>query len=1285
MGKCSPQRGEQAVAVVGMACRVPDADNYNAFWNNLHAGRNSVKEITPRRRELSGRTSGTHAPKHCAAIEGIELFDHEFFDLSRREAEGMDPQQRLVLEEAYHCIEDAAVSMDTLRRRVTSVFLGVSGSDYSLLAFDRGDDTDSHAALGNLECFAANRISHQFGFRGISLSLDAATASSLVAVHEAKKSLYLRESDFALAAAVNLTFHPWRYIAFEKAGMLSSDGQCKSFDINANGFVYGEGVVFLLLQRLDDALRDANHIYGIIRGSAVNHSGRVHTITAPSVSAQREAVLAAWEEAGLDLETAGYIEAHGTGTSVGDPIEIEALTQAFARHTSRHGFCKIGSVKSNIGHLFSAAGLAGLIKVLLMMRHQKVPKTLNIKQLNPLIDFTASPFLPALEGTEWQPAKDELPRSAGINAIGLGGVNVHVVLEEYRVKSAVSASTDLEASNLSLPFILSAKSPRALQALLDRWIAFAASEDFDKIPFNDLCLTLATGREYLPHRLGLCLSNKSDVARKIGRLGSESAMTTACAWNMHLCGLTPSAAASLLRAGLRHDLFRRYYYEITKTVAEVDSGILMWEKEPESEPNAVFAFVVEYVCARFLMALGMVPRQLSGSGTGLWTALAVCGILSPRDAAALLSNQRHWHEVELHRPDSIPFYDSVGRTLIMPSRFSAKYFTELVADVRVPPDVLSELQGKARLLADSQSTFKRHMAQWRQALRPAGLDLDALLKSWSPRQREADFASHESLLALMIASTLCKLGRPWNLKDPLPRRENAFREMVELLADDLLSPIDVVGLFTRGSDEATRVAEKVTAKQADKMPTRSYARLNQHSRLIDEVVDPGNWLQLALAQTDIPSAAPGTVQLEFGDQVWLRIEGEQVEVFEMVQSAIGAGFIPLLVGLWCHGVDLAWWKLYPEGSFSKVSLPGYPFQRQAHWLTPLTADDRETDTEPVKACLFSPKEPDVLNASEAKTKVARYLRELLSKELGIPCSGLAENKPFSELGVTSIMVAAMVKRIEAWLNDKLDPSVILDYPTISRLSAYLAEYHTSFASKRNHAAHDQQAAATENCISEMLSSENANIAGAELTEVKEISGKVAVIGVACHFPEATDKNQFWNNLAAGRSSIVEVPELRWDLFRHYSATREKQKSISKWGGFIQGIDYFDPEYFGLKADVAPHVDPLIRQFLESAVQCFADAGYDKPELAGKRLGVYVGSRMGNYRNRIGLLQPDTVLGIDQNFIASHVSHLFDLRGPNIVLDSACSSSLMAIHIACQSLMTGECEMALAGGVDILLD
>ncbi|MCP5086863.1 MAG: polyketide synthase, partial [Rhodobacteraceae bacterium] len=383
--------------------------------------------------------------------------------------------------------------------------------------------TDSYAAIGNYDCILANRLSYVFGFQGPSESIGAACAASLVALHHAKATLRSGESDYAVAAGVSLNIHPWKYISFSKSRMLSPDGQCKTFDQAANGYVPGEGTGVVLLQRVEDALRAGNHIYGILKGSAVNHGGQTRSITAPRVEAQQAVITAAYTEAGINPDTVTYVEAHGTGTSLGDPIEVEALNQTFQTYTDDTHFCLLGSVKTNIGHLEAAAGVAGVIKVLLMLRHGQIPPSLHITTLNPIINFTDSPFRVVTELCDWHARKPDLPLRAGVSSFGFGGVNSHVVLEAHHTpeKSTDADTPGVERSEspgVSVAddapgtlFLLSAKSPKSLKESIKAWRSFVESDAYRHARLEDVCATLITGRGHFPYRYGQYVTSKAEL------------------------------------------------------------------------------------------------------------------------------------------------------------------------------------------------------------------------------------------------------------------------------------------------------------------------------------------------------------------------------------------------------------------------------------------------------------------------------------------------------------------------------------------------------------------------------------------------------------------------------------------------------------------------------------------------------------------------------------------------------------------------------------------------------
>jgi len=346
---------------------------------------------------------------------------------------------------------------------------------------------------------------HFFDLKGKSQTIDTACSSSFSALDNAVKDLYHGYADYSLVAGVNLNLNPMRDVMCLRNRMLSEEGRCKAFDASADGFVTGDGVACILLQPLEDAVRSNNHIYGVIKGINTVHGGRAVSLTAPDVKAQSRAISGAYEQTDISADSVNYIETHGSGTSLGDPIEIEALTHSYKTMTDKKQFCYIGSVKSNIGHLESASGIIGLIKVLMMMKYHQIPPTLHVNTPNPLIDLKHSPFIIADKLIRWEPVYENTPLRAGISCFGLTGVSVHVLLEEYTVKPHFT-------DNSAQIFLLSAKNRESLNEMIDEWKEYINTEEFADCELSDICKTLAVGREHFPFRTGRIISNKTELS-----------------------------------------------------------------------------------------------------------------------------------------------------------------------------------------------------------------------------------------------------------------------------------------------------------------------------------------------------------------------------------------------------------------------------------------------------------------------------------------------------------------------------------------------------------------------------------------------------------------------------------------------------------------------------------------------------------------------------------------------------------------------------------------------------
>jgi len=503
------------IAVIGMSGRFPGADDLEAFWENLALGRSAITEVPRERWDVSTyydpdpTVPDRTRCKWGGFLRDVDRFDPLFFNISGKEAELADPQQRLFLEEAWKALEDAGYSDTALEGRRCGVFVGTGSGDYTYTMKDHGVPADPYAFMGNAVSILAARISYVLNLKGPSIAVDTACSSSLVALHLACQSILMGESELALAGGVFVSTHPSFHYLTGRAGMLSPEGRCKAFDDGADGFVPGEGVGVVVLKPLARALADGDHVYGVIRASGVNQDGRTNGITAPSAVSQAELEQEVYRRAGISPETISYVEAHGTGTRLGDPIEVHALTKAFRASTDRKQFCALGSVKTNIGHASTAAGIAGVIKVLLSLKYRQLAPSLNFDTPNTHIPFAETPFFVNTALRAWMP-EPGVPRRAAVSSFGLSGTNAHVLIEEAPGAEPRRAQ---EARRFHLA-VVSAKTEEALAARLrdlERWLERYPGE----CDVRDLCATLALGRAQFPVRAAFVVSTAADLRAQL--------------------------------------------------------------------------------------------------------------------------------------------------------------------------------------------------------------------------------------------------------------------------------------------------------------------------------------------------------------------------------------------------------------------------------------------------------------------------------------------------------------------------------------------------------------------------------------------------------------------------------------------------------------------------------------------------------------------------------------------------------------------------------------------------
>jgi len=649
----------EPIAVIGIGCRFPGgADGPEEFWRILRDGVDAIREVPSDRWDIDAYydpdpdAPGKMATRYGGFVDAVDMFDPEVFGISPREAVSMDPQQRLLLEVSWEALEHAGQAPTGLLGSPSGVFVGIGSFDYLQIQFRDGDpdSIDGYMATGAAHSVASGRLSYLLGLQGPSLSLDTACSSSLVAIHLACQSLRAAECRLALAGGVNLILLPDIAITLSKARMMAPDGRCKAFDAGADGFVRSEGCGMVVLKRLSDAVADADNILALIRGSAVNQDGRSSGLTAPNGPSQEAVIREALRRAGVEARDVGYVEAHGTGTALGDPIEARALGNVLARREMRERPLRLGSVKTNIGHLEAAAGVAGLIKAVLALQHEEIPPHLHLKEKSPHIPWEDFALSVPTERTPWPAGEGR--RIAGVSSFGFSGTNAHILLEAAPIASAVAAERERPLH----VFTLSARNATALHELAERHQRALAA--LESTPVADVCFAANTGRAQLAHRLALTADTVGAVRQGLSAFAAGQTppelFTGAledprppelaflftgqgsqyCGMGRQLFETQPTFRAELLRCD-----------EILRPLVERPLLSVLYPEDPAASPLDETAytqpalFAIEYALAQLWRSWGIVPSFVMGHSVGEYVAACVAGVFSLEDGLRLIAER----------------------------------------------------------------------------------------------------------------------------------------------------------------------------------------------------------------------------------------------------------------------------------------------------------------------------------------------------------------------------------------------------------------------------------------------------------------------------------------------------------------------------------------------------------------------------------------------------------------------------------------------------------------------
>ncbi|WP_438004841.1 beta-ketoacyl synthase N-terminal-like domain-containing protein [Sorangium sp. So ce321] len=994
----------EPIAVIGMACRFPGgASTPEAYWRLLEDGVDAVMEIPAERWRLDLTPDEAPDPRARAVRWGaflreVDLFDARFFGISPREAMTMDPQQRLLLEVAWEALERGGQVPERLAGTSTGVFLGMSNNDYAHLcgAFEPGAQ-DIHAMTGNFFSFPAGRLSYTLGLQGPSLTVDTACSSSLVAIHLACQSLRSGECSLALSGGVNLILSPVMMRLISTTGALSPDGRCKVFDAEASGFVRGEGCGLVLLKRLSDAQADGDPICAVIRGSAVNQDGRSTGMTAPNVLSQQSMLKKALESAGVQASEIGYVETHGTGTPLGDPIEVEALAQVLGGPRATEAGCVLGAVKTNIGHLEAAAGVAGLIKAVLALQHGAIPANLHFRALNPRIKLEGTSLTIPARKLAWKAGG--AARLAGVSAFGLSGTNAHVILEEAPPSAAASAG---EAPVVLLP--LSARTPEALLA------AARALRDLLREPvtgasprLSDIAYTASVRRSHHSHRLAVVGSSREELAASLD----------ACVEGQAPPGATrgvaePGARARVVFvfsgqgsqwAGMHRELFAeepsyRAALEACDALVRRHAGWSLLDelaapeatsRLQETEVAQPALLAVQVAMTELWRSLDIRPGAVVGHSVGEVAAAHIAGALSLDEAVRLVVLRGRLMQrtkgrgkmalVAVPAEQAAHVIESSGDRLTI-AAVNDPRSAVLAGEEAALSDVLRRLHEEGvdcRMLPVSHAFHSAQMA-------PLDRELEIALSGLSPRKA-----------ALPLFSTVT--GAP--------------------VAGSELEP----AYWARNMREPVRFAGAVDAALA--AGHRIFLEVGPHPVL------------------------SGHLQQCFSTR------GAEAHAVSSLRRGLPARrcLLQSLGALHAHGHAVEWKRLYPAGGRC-VSLPTYAWQRTRHWVQRERPEAPDAPgaprasggapaPEPAGGAAASPlvERLRAATADERRRLLEGWLQTSVAQTLGLDGpERIAPGASLLDLGLDSLMSLELRNRLELSFKVKLPVNLLLEHPSVAALA-----------------------------------------------------------------------------------------------------------------------------------------------------------------------------------------------------------------------------------------------------------
>ncbi|MFE9860103.1 beta-ketoacyl synthase N-terminal-like domain-containing protein, partial [Streptomyces sp. NPDC005780] len=1242
------------IAVIGLACRLPGAPDPAAFWQLLSRGEDAVGEAPAGRRSAG-------APARGGFLDEVDRFDAGFFGVPPREAAAMDPQQRLLLELGWEALEEAGIVPGVLAGSRTAVFAGAIWDDYAALHHRRGGtDGDRYSMTGLHRGILANRLSYVLGLTGPSLTVDTAQSSSLVAVHLACESLRSGESDLAIVGGANLILSPHSSADSAKFGALSPDGRCFTFDARANGYVRGEGGVAVVLKPLDRARADGDRVHCVILGSAVNNDGASDGLTVPDRGAQEAVLREAYTRAGVTAGEVQYVELHGTGTPVGDPVEAAALGAALGTGRPADAPLHVGSAKTNVGHLEGAAGLVGLLKAALSVSRRRIPASLNFDVPNPAIPLADLGLRVRTEEGPWP--REELPLIAGVSSFGMGGTNCHVVVADA-AETASGAVTDgsgearnaaetgsgaaaggsgeardaaesasgaaaggsgeavdppaADAPRPPVPWLLSARDGRALRGQAARLRDHLTAAGPDASPV-DTAYSLATTRTLFDERAVAVAADRDALLRAVEALAEDRADPALVRGSANRQSLTAFlfTGQGSQRAGMGRELYA-VYGEFTEAFDQVCAAFGPHLDRPlkdivlaaEGTPEAALLdetrytqpalFAVETALFRLVEHLGLRPDRLAGHSIGELTAAHVSGVLSLDDAARLVAARGRLMQ-ELPAGGAMAALEATEQEVI-------PHLTDRVS--------IAAVNGPRAVVVSGDE--------------PDVLRIKDAFASQGRRTRRltVSHAFHSPLMDPVL-DAFRRIAGELEFRAPrIPVVSNVTGDFAT--AEELASP----EYWTRHIRDAVRFHDGLRTLRDDGV--RVFVELGPDAVLT------------ALARASLGDGQPAPLSV-------LRRGRPEPET---LTTALAQAHV--------RGARVDWADALAARGGRTVPLPTYAFQRDRHWVDgPAAAPDPAV---PVQEAEPAPA-PAPARETVSGTDLLDLVRTQVAIVLGhVTGDAIDPGHAFKDLGFDSLAGVELRDRLRTATGLPLPSALVYNHPTPEAVVRLLRERLDGSAGRAE-----------------------AGLPAARTDTASRVDEPIAIVGMSCRYPGGVaSPEDLWNLVAGGTDAIGPFPTDRgWDLAALYDPDPDRPgTSYVREGGFLYGAGEFDSALFGISPREAAAMDPQQRLLLTTAWEAFERAGIAPDSLRGSASGVFIGATAQDYGPRLHEpaegLDGYLLTGSTASVASGRVAYTFGLEGPAVTVDTACSSSLVALHLAAQALRQGECDLALAGGVTVM--